>query len=44
MEILTNCLNDTEFKLQKPYIGIRVFRSFHKNDRSDISANVAHMD
>ena len=22
----------------------RVFRSFHKNDRSDISANVIHMD
>ena len=22
----------------------RIFRSFHKNDRSDISANVVHMD
>ena len=23
---------------------VRIFRSFHKNDRSDISANVGHMD
>ena len=46
MTMLSDSDSEVSHKSHTPisYINSRTFRSFHKYDRSDISANVVHMD